>query len=212
MTKTILCYGDSNTWGYDPGTKDRFDRHTRWAGVLRDVLGDNYWIIEEGLNGRTTVWDDPIEGYKNGHTYLIPCLESHRPIDLVVLMLGTNDLKMRFSVPACDVANGAGVLVDTIQKSATGPYEQAPQLLLLAPPVVVRLTEFREMFEGAEAKSKQFSHHFQRVAQEHGCHFLDTATVIHSSRLDGIHFEATEHRKLGEAVAAKVKEIVADSA
>ena len=208
MTKTILCYGDSNTWGYDPATQDRFDRHTRWAGVLRDMLGDGYWIIEEGLNGRTTVWDDPIEGYKNGHTYLIPCLETHRPIDLVVLMLGTNDLKVRFSVPPSDIAKGAGVLVNAVQKSDTGRGEKAPPVLLLAPPVVVRLTEFKEMFEGAEAKSKKFSHYFAQIAKEYGCYFLDTAQVIRSSRLDGIHFEAAEHRKLGEAVAAKVREIV----
>ena len=208
MTKTILCYGDSNTWGYDPATEDRFDRHTRWAGVMRDVLGDDYWVIEEGLNGRTTVWDDPIEGYKNGHAYLIPCLETHKPIDLVIIMLGTNDLKVRFFLPPSDIAKGAGVLVNTVQKSDTGRNEQAPPVLLLAPPVVVKLTEFEEMFEGAEAKSEKFSQHFREIAQEYGCHFLDTAQVIRSSPLDGIHFEATEHRKLGKAVAAKVREIV----
>ncbi|MCB0190588.1 MAG: SGNH/GDSL hydrolase family protein [Anaerolineae bacterium] len=208
MSKTILCYGDSNTWGYDPATEDRFDRHTRWAGVMRDVLGDDYWVIEEGLNGRTTVWDDPIEGYKNGHSYLIPCLETHKPIDLVIIMLGTNDLKVRFFLPPSDIAKGAGVLVNTVQKSDTGRNEQAPPVLLLAPPVVVKLTEFEEMFEGAEAKSEKFSQHFREIAQEYGCHFLDTAQVIRSSPLDGIHFEATEHRKLGKAVAAKVREIV----
>ena len=208
MSKTILCYGDSNTWGYDPATEDRFDRHTRWAGVMRDVLGDDYWVIEEGLNGRTTVWDDPIEGYKNGHSYLIPCLETHKPIDLVIIMLGTNDLKVRFFLPPSDIAKGAGVLVNTVQKSDTGRNEQAPPVLLLAPPVVVKLTEFEEMFEGAEAKSEKFSQHFREIAQEYGCHFLDTAQVIRSSPLDGIHFEATEHRKLGKAVAAKVREIL----
>ena len=208
MSKTILCYGDSNTWGYDPATEDRFDRHTRWAGVMRDVLGDDYWVIEEGLNGRTTVWDDPIEGYKNGHSYLIPCLETHKPIDLVIIMLGTNDLKVRFFLPPSDIAKGAGVLVNTVQKSDTGRNEQAPPVLLLAPPVVVKLTEFEEMFEGAEAKSEKFSLCYGQIAQEYGCHFLDTAQVIKSSPLDGIHFEATEHRKLGKAVAAKVREIL----
>ncbi|MCB0213933.1 MAG: SGNH/GDSL hydrolase family protein [Anaerolineae bacterium] len=208
MSKTILCYGDSNTWGYDPATQSRFDRHTRWSGVMRDVLGDDYWVIEEGLNGRTTVWDDPIEGYKNGHAYLIPCLETHKPIDLVIIMLGTNDLKVRFFLPPGDVAKGAGVLVNTVQKSDTGPNEQAPPVLLLAPPVVVKLTEFEEMFEGAEAKSEKFGQYYGQIAQEYGCYFFDTAQVIQSSPLDGIHFEATEHRKLGEAVAAKVKEIV----
>ena len=91
-------------------------------------------VIEEGLNGRTTVWDDPIEGHKNGQTYLVPCLASHKPIDLVVLILGTNDLKMRFSVPADDIARGVGLLCDIILKSDTGRGEKPPQLLLLAPP------------------------------------------------------------------------------
>ena len=98
MTR-ILCYGDSNTWGYDPASGERFAADIRWTGVLRKVLAsDRFEVIEEGLNGRTTVWDDPIEGQKNGRQYLIPCLESHRPLDLVVILLGTNDLKKRFSL------------------------------------------------------------------------------------------------------------------
>jgi lysophospholipase L1-like esterase len=173
--------------------------------VLRNELGEGYLVIEEGLNGRTTVWDDPIEGYKNGKEYLIPCLETHKPIDLVVILLGTNDLKMRFSVSAFDIANGAGVLVDIVQKSATGPGDKAPLVLLLAPPPVAGLSDFAEMFEGAKPKSERFSAHYWRVAQEKGCAFLDTAQVIVSSNLDGIHFEPGEHRKLGVAVAARVR-------
>ncbi len=206
--KTILCYGDSNTWGYNPATAERFDRLERWAGVLRQALGEGYLVIEEGLNGRTTVWDDPIEGYKNGKSYLIPCLETHRPLDLVIIMLGTNDLKMRFSLPAYDIANGAGVLVDVVQKSEAGYDGRAPQVLLLAPPPVTTLTEFSEMFAGSLEKSKRFAQHYRRVAEEYGCHFLDTGQVILSSPLDGIHFELEEHRKLGLAVAEKVKEIL----
>ncbi len=206
--KTILCYGDSNTWGYNPATAERFDRLERWAGVLRQALGEGYLVIEEGLNGRTTVWDDPIEGYKNGKSYLIPCLETHRPLDLVIIMLGTNDLKMRFSLPAYDIANGAGVLVDVVQKSEAGYDGRAPQVLLLAPPPVTTLTEFSEMFAGSLEKSKRFAQHYRRVTEEYGCHFLDTGQVIVSSPLDGIHFELEEHRKLGLAVAEKVKEIL----
>ena len=203
--KTILCYGDSNTWGYNPATQARFSRDEGWAGVLRLALGDAYLVIEEGLNGRTTVWDDPIEGYKNGKEYLIPCLTTHKPLDLVIILLGTNDLKKRFSLSAYDIANGAGVLVDVVQKSDTGPDDKAPQLLLLAPPPIARLTEYAEMFEGAEAKSRKFSEHFRRVAEEYGCQLLDTADIIVSSDIDGIHFEADEHRKLGQAVADRVR-------
>lgn len=203
--KTVLCYGDSNTWGYNPVTQGRLPRDQRWPGVLRAELGEGYLIVEEGLNGRTTVWDDPIEGYKNGKEYLIPCLETHKPIDLVVILLGTNDLKMRFSVSACDIANSAGVLVDIVLKSATGPGDQAPKVLLLAPPPVSRLTAFAEMFEGARAKSERFGAHYGRVARERGCAYLNTAKVIVSSDLDGIHLEPEEHDKLGRAVAERVQ-------
>jgi lysophospholipase L1-like esterase len=203
--KIVLCYGDSNTWGYNPITGKRFSRDERWTGVLRQKLGAEYHVIEEGLNGRTTVWDDPIEGYKNGKEYLIPCLQSHRPIDLVVIMLGTNDLKKRFSVSAYDIANAAGVLVDVVQRSDAGPEGHPPKVLLMAPPPVGKLTEFAEMFEDAEVKSRKFSEYYRRVAEEYGCMLLDTSEVIVSSDLDGIHFEAGEHQKLGEAVAALVK-------
>jgi lysophospholipase L1-like esterase len=176
--------------------------------VLRGELGDNYQVIEEGLNGRTTVWDDPIEGYKNGKEYLIPCLESHKPIDLVIIMLGTNDLKMRFSVPAYDIANAVGVLAGIVQKSDVGPDGIAPKVLLMAPPPVAKLTDFAEMFEGAEAKSKKLAEHYQRIAEEQGCEFYDTSEVIVSSDIDGIHFEASEHQKLGKAMADLVREIL----
>jgi lysophospholipase L1-like esterase len=209
LMKTILCYGDSNTWGWNPTTGERFARDERWPGVLRQALGDGYLIIEEGLNGRTTVWDDPIEGYKNGKTYLIPCLETHRPLDLVIILLGTNDLKVRFSLSAYDVANGAGVLVNVVQNSAAGPDAQAPQVLLMAPPPLAKLSEYAEMFESAVAKSKRFSRHYQRVAQEYGCEFFDTSQVIVSSNLDGIHLELSQHRKLGWAVAEIVPRLLA---
>jgi len=205
--KTIVCYGDSNTWGYDPSTASRYPRDVRWTGVLRRQLGDDYLVIEEGLNGRTTVWDDPIEGYKNGKDYLIPCLETHRPLDLIIIMLGTNDLKMRFSVPAYDIANGVGVLVDVVQKSAAGPNDAAPQVLMISPPRTTKLTDFAQMFAGAGPKSQGFAKEYKRVADEFGAHFLDADTIIKSSELDGIHFEQGEHNKLGKAVAAKVTEI-----
>jgi len=206
--KRILCYGDSNTWGYNPATQERFDKNERWAGQLGRMLGSHYDVIEEGLNGRTTVWDDPIEGYKNGRDYLIPCLESHKPVDLVVILLGTNDLKKRFSLSAYDVAEGAGVLVQIVQKSNAGIMGGAPQVLLMAPPPVGKLTAFVEMFEGAEAKSQKFAEQYRRVADELECAFFDTSTVIVSSDLDGIHFEQSEHTQLGQVVAVKVREII----
>ena len=207
--KTVLCYGDSNTWGADPAGGPRFGLDQRWPGVLRNTLGNGYWVVEEGLGGRTTVWDDPIEGHKNGKTYLPPCLETHKPIDLVIIMLGTNDLKMRFSLPAADIAKGAGVLVEMVRKSEAGLDDSAPPVLLLAPPpVAVLKDDFVAMFAGSEAKSRLFAQEYGKIAAERGCAFLDTGQIIVSSDLDGIHFEPGEHRKLGEAVAAVVREIL----
>jgi lysophospholipase L1-like esterase len=207
-TKTILCYGDSNTWGWNPETESRYARDERWSGVLRQDLGEGYLVIEEGLNGRTTVWDDPIEGYKNGKEYLIPCLETHKPLDLVIIMLGTNDLKTRFSVPACDIAAGAGVLVDLVLKSETGRDGSAPLALLIAPPPLGKLSGFAEMFEGGSAKSLGVGRHYRLVAEENGCAFLDAAQAIVSSGIDGIHLDLSEHRKLGHAVASLVQDLL----
>ncbi|MGA7391694.1 MAG: SGNH/GDSL hydrolase family protein [Terrimicrobiaceae bacterium] len=205
--KTILCYGDSNTWGFEPVTRNRYGRTERWTGILRQELGLDYDVIEEGLNGRTTVWDDPIEGHKNGKEQIIPILKSHQPLDLVTIMLGTNDLKRRFGLGALDIAEGAGALVEMVQKSDCGPGDGAPQVLLMAPPPVARLSEFAEMFEGAREKSRQFGRHYRRVAGERNCAFFDAGEVITSSDRDGIHFEIEEHRKLGLAVAAQIREL-----
>ena len=206
--KTVLCYGDSNTWGYDPASSNRFSRDVRWTRVLGRELGDEYEVIEAGLNGRTTVWDDPIEGYKNGKEQLIPCLTTHKSLDLVIIMLGTNDLKMRFSVSAFDIAKSAGVLVGMTQSSETGPDNGSPAVLLISPAPVGKLTDFAEMFQGAEAKSRKFSGHYRLIAEEYGCSFLDAGEIIVSSDVDGIHFEGSEHQKLGKAVAAAVKNIL----
>jgi lysophospholipase L1-like esterase len=207
--RVILCYGDSNTWGFDPVTKNRFPPTVRWTGVLARELGSEYTVIEEGLSGRTTVWDDPVEGlHLNGKNYLLPCLESHMPIDLVILMLGTNDLKKRFSVSALDIAASAGALVELIYKSASGSAGSAPGVLLVAPPPVGRLSEYAEMFDEAVVKSHKFSEYYRLAAMQYGCDFLDAGEFIRSSDIDGIHFEAEQHENLGLAFARTVREIL----
>jgi lysophospholipase L1-like esterase len=208
MMKTVLCYGDSNTWGYDAATSTRLDIHTRWAGVLRDQLGEGWWVIEEGLSGRTTVHDDAIEPGRNGMTYLSPCLLTHKPLDLVILMLGTNDLKRRFDLPAGDIGLGARLLCETILKSDAGIGGKPPALLLMCPPPTAPLakTRFSEMFAGAEEKSQRLAGHYRLHAQEMGIHFINAGAVIKSSTVDAIHFEADAHRALGAHVAAYVRE------
>jgi len=205
--KTILCYGDSNTWGWNPVNQTRYARFARWPGVLQQRLGGGYYIIEAGLSGRTTVHDDPIEPHRNGKTYLPACLMSHQPLDLVILMLGTNDLKHRFGQSAFDIAAGAGFLVKLIQQSGTGPNGQSPQVLLLAPPPIIKRPPTAAQFEGGPAKSKQFGRTFGPISRQHHCHFLDTGKVVDSSSIDGVHLELTEHQKLGLALAEKVEQI-----
>ncbi len=209
--KEILCFGDSNTWGWNPTTKERYAREERWTGVLRKILGDGYHVIEEGLNGRTTVWEDPIEGCKSGKEYLIPCLETHKPLDLVVILLGTNDLKKRFSLSAYDVAKGVGALIEIVQKSEAGRRGKPPRILLMAPPPLGKLSEYAEMFENATEKSKRLSKHYQNIARELGCEFFDTARTWRSSDIDGIHIEKKEHEALGKAVAPIVEKILEDA-
>jgi lysophospholipase L1-like esterase len=204
--RTVLCYGDSNTWGYEPATGERFPEDVRWPGVLARELGNGFRVIEEALNGRTTVREDPVEEYKNGKDYLRPCLESHAPLDLVIVALGINDLKARFFASASDAADGAGVLISIAQCSGTGPDGGSPAVLLVVPPPVGFLTELAQMFAGAEEKSKGFSSQYRRVAEKYGCRLLDAGDVARASDRDGIHLEADEHRKLGVAVAASVKE------
>jgi lysophospholipase L1-like esterase len=206
--RRVLCFGDSNTWGYDPATGGRFAREVRWTGVLARALGPGVEVIEEGLNGRTTVRDDPLEAHRNGMTYLLPCLESHAPLDLVLLMLGTNDLKARFALGAREVADGARRLANAVRASGSGPGGAAPHLLLVAPPPVRPRGELDEMFAGAAAKSRDLAVELGRVAAARRCPFFDSGTVAVAGRLDGLHLEAEGHRALALALVPHVRALL----
>lgn len=211
---TIVCYGDSNTWGAAPlktrADLARFAPHERWPGVLQEKIGSGHTVIAEGLNGRTTVHDDPADGgpIKNGLRFLPVVLESHAPIDLVIIKLGTNDLKMRFSSPAYDIADGAGRLVDLVLAAKNAPAKAPPKVLLVSPAPIAGLTWLADMFEGGEEKSRKLGAEMKRVAEDRGVPFLDAGTYITSSPIDGIHLDKEGQRTLGEAIAAKVREIL----
>jgi len=207
--RTVLCFGDSNTWGCVPlegaGAASRFGPDERWPGVLRRELGPGFAVVEEGLNGRTTVRDDPEEGPgRSGADLLVPLLQTHHPVDLVVLMLGTNDLKATFDASAQDIAEGAGVLVDLVRVSEYGPGGAAPDVLLVCPPPIGRLSQFADKFAGAEAKSRVLAASFAGVARVRGCAFLDAGAHITSSDVDGIHLDRAAHDALGKAVASLI--------
>jgi lysophospholipase L1-like esterase len=205
--KNVLCYGDSNTWGYDPATRTRYPPDVRWTGVLASRLGAEYHVVEEGLNGRTTRWDDPIETGRNGLTYLRPCIESHQPLDVIVIMLGTNDLKSRFDLSASDIAQSAAALAEMAWRFAHAPDGSHAKVLLVAPPAVSTLTELDQMFDEAHEKSRQFSRYYRLAAGWYDLPFFDAGAVIVSSEKDGIHFDLEEHRKLGEALADDVRRL-----
>lgn len=208
--RSILCYGDSNTYGAIP-TLARVGRHRfapdrRWPGVLRKLLGRGWDIIEEGQPSRTTVHDDPIEGAnKNGLKALTICLESHMPLDLVILMLGTNDLKYRFSVTANDISDSIEVLIRTIQRSEAGPGGVPPAVMVIAPPPMQEIDWLGEMFRGGAEKSLALPQLIGDAAKRTGAAFLNAADVVESSAVDGIHLDSDAHQALG----AKAKEMVA---
>lgn len=176
--KTILCYGDSNTWGYVPATGQRHPRNVRWPGVLQAALGPDFHVVEEGLNGRTTVLEDPSRLAKNGLTYLRPCLDSHAPLDLLILMLGTNDLKNRFGLSAADVAVNIAMMLHVVRQGGYLIEGTSPPVLLISPPHVgTAMPELANLYAGADVKSRQLARHYKAVADKAVCVFLDAAEV-----------------------------------
>jgi lysophospholipase L1-like esterase len=206
----IVCYGDSNTYGFDAATLGRFPREVRWPGVLAAELGDAAQVIEEGLNGRTTIWDDPYLDGRNGGTYLLPCLRSHAPIDVLVLMLGSNDTKTIFGRSAAEIAAGAGSLVDVARAPGTGPGGAAPRVLLVAPPGLGEVTEISEVwgFDEAREKAERMPGLYRTVARAAGVAFLDVSALVDVDPTDGVHLTAGGHGVLGRVVAAAVREML----
>jgi lysophospholipase L1-like esterase len=203
--RTILCYGDSNTWGDPPGGVGRYEWTVRWPGVLQQRLGPDYRVVEEGLCGRTTCFDDPLSPNRNGLTYLPVALETHYPIDMLVIMLGTNDVKARYNHSAFTIAQGAGELLVAAKKLEP----KIRNILLVAPPHVVKSdnVESSFVFDGAESKSQELAQHFKYFADMNGCHFFDAASVARSSPIDGIHIDAENHQVLAEALSKKVRNV-----
>ena len=190
-TRTLLCYGDSNTHGTKPlrapGVLERFDEAERWPGIVREQLGAGWRVIEEGLPARTTVHDDPIEGrHKNGLHYLRPCLESQLPVDLLVLMLGTNDLKTRFGLSPADIAAGIEVLLREVAACAAGPDGGMPALLVMAPVPILEVGFLGEIFAGGAEKSRELAPRYAAVAERHGARFLDAGASVAVSAVDGV--------------------------
>jgi lysophospholipase L1-like esterase len=212
----ILVYGDSLTWGIIPNTRKRFPFDERWPGILENKLneiGVRVRIIEDCLNGRRTVWEDPFKPGRNGLPGLAQCMEKHSPLALVILMLGTNDFQ--FSHPynnAWSAAQGIAALVNEIKSAPIEPGMPSPPILVICPPPI-RSPQgvLAEKFSGAEQRCAGLAEAYRAVSSDLGCHFFDAARVTTSSRVDGIHLDAEQHLALGRALANVVAPLLAEA-
>lgn len=205
-TYRILCYGDSNTWGYIPGTDhQRFSKEERWTGVLQTMLGDTYEIIEEGLNSRTLISVDKRrdkEG-RSGAEYLLPCIDSHDPIDLVIIMLGTNEMKTEFYRNPKEIGEiFEEYFVKKILTRKSVCRKTYPKLLIVAPPLI---TKEDAKFIGGVEKSEKLNDIYKNIALENNCYFLDNTDL--QAGEDGVHLTRDSHRILASKLSRKVKEI-----
>ena len=200
----LMCFGDSNTWGTRPmadaNDVRRLPPDERWPGVLKSGLGPEWQLIEEGLPGRTLNRDDPVEGDdRNGLRLLRAVLESHRPLDRLIVMLGTNDCKARFAATPAQIAAGLHAVIDTVTAS-TLPDMPAPRLLLVAPPPLRERGWLAPMFSGGEALAEAMAHCCAAVAAQRGVETFDAGRVATMDAMDGIHLDSAAHRALGEAL------------
>ncbi|UWQ17954.1 SGNH/GDSL hydrolase family protein [Jannaschia sp. M317] len=204
---TILVFGDSNSHGTQPlarlGALGRYPVTARWPAVMAQVTGHD--VICEGHPGRTTVHDDPIDGaHKNGMRALPALLESHRPLDLVIVMLGTNDCKARFGLRGWDIAAAVGKLAQVVQGSTAGPGGRAPDVMLVAPVPVEEAGVLAEMFQGGPARSRAIAPALRDEADRLGCGFFDAGRICAADPLDGVHLTAEGQGQLGRAMAEAV--------
>ncbi|KAA0097701.1 hydrolase [Mycolicibacterium sp. P1-18] len=214
--KTVMCFGDSLTWGWVPADQTapttRFPRDVRWPGVLAATLGDDVAVVEEGLSARTTNVDDPTDPRLNGAAHLPIALASHLPLDLVILMLGTNDTKAYFHRTPFDIATGMSVLAAQVLGSAggVGTVYPAPKVLVVAPPPLAAMPDpwFQMTFEGGQPKSARLADAYQALCAYMKIPFFDAGSVISTDGSDGVHFTEENNRDLGTALADEVRRLL----
>ncbi len=202
--KTILCFGDSNTYGLKPDGTGRFEKSIRWTGILSELIGPKgYEVIEEGLVGRTTVFEDSTRPGRNGSKLLPVLLESHNPVDIVVLMLGTNDCKTVYNASSKVIGRGAEILLKQIRA-----YNPNAIILLLSPILLgeqVWKKEYDPEFDvKSVSTSKELKAVFQSLADEYHCLFLAASDVASPSDIDQEHMDEDSHRLLAEAIYQKL--------
>ena len=214
MKKRIVCFGDSNTWGYIPVTSERYDETIRWPARLQDKLGyTDYTVVEEGLTGRTTVFDDPFDPDLNGMKVMPAVLRTAAPIDVLVFMLGTNDFQS--NIPAgnpISTARAVQYMLETARKLGVDRPGEKMKILLISP---VEITEDRLTFKENDvtdatsiANSRALGKCLAIVAQQLGVDFIDAAQYIKPSKVDGVHLDEAGHAKMAELVYEKLQSML----
>ncbi len=207
--KRILCYGDSNTWGWVPREmgKKRFNLEERWPGILQRKLGQDYEIIEEGLAARTTAFDDPRPDFpeRNGLKSLYGLLESHLPIDLFVVMLGTTDTKEMLNKKATEIAEGMEMIVQFVRNFKDLEAMNPPKILIVVPPIIEDQTEFAsKLFKGGTDKARDLIHLYKKIAEKEKCLYLDPTSIVLVDSVEGVHMNKDGHSKLADLIYDKV--------
>ncbi len=214
--KRILCYGDSNTWGYIPGTCQRYPADVRWTGIMAEALGKDFQVIEAGLNGRTTVYDDPFSPILNGLSFLPMTLVQSMPLDLIIISLGTNDLKFQ---TAANSARGIGKLVETCLRApaalpTSSPIFNGEVKVLVISPIEISskalennpLTSLRQ---DCVEESKKYPDLVKRITDGYHVEYLNAAEFASPSTVDGVHMFPEDHAALAAAITEKVRQMLA---
>lgn len=205
--KRILCFGDSNTWGCNGADFSRYPEHVRWTGLLADALGPDYRVIEEGLNGRTTAFSDLIEPERCAIEHVMPILLSAMPVDLIIVMLGTNDAKTHFHVNSTEIGYGLEELLLKMQYILRKSHSKA-EFLVIAPPNMAEEYDRAQLDDASFEKIHELGPIYKAIADNMGMHYLNAWNLHLATGVDGLHLNEKGHAALAEAVLAKVKEIL----
>lgn len=208
--KQILVYSDSISWGIIPMTRNRLPFDQRWPGILETNLnktGKNVRVIEDCLNGRRTIYEDPFRPGRNGLIEIGQRIEINSPLALVILMLGTNDFQTNHDHTAADAAKGMATLIETIRSTILEPGMQMPEILVVAPPPILEPKgAIAAKFKGGEKKCVGLAEAYEQLCTKMDCHFFDAALVTTSSKVDGVHFDADQHLAFGDAISKSIQE------
>lgn len=210
----VVCFGDSLTWGFNPVDKSRYGHDVRWTRRLQMELGTDYYVIEEGVNGRTTVFEDPTRGDKNGLAHLATVRKTHMPIDVLVIMLGSNDLQDRFNMSAEAIGLAMGRVLFEATRATDDVEGRAPKVLLMAPPPLGDFSglEYEGLYSNDHGgvQSKRIAAVYARLADQYGTAFFDAGSVVAPSSVDAVHLEAAPQADLARAIAREVRKLVDD--